>query len=108
MGKAFLFLVPEDTDYVELFYYMSTKTVTKTDIISKFATHANDTGSPVVQIAVLTSRINMLVDHLKTHKKDNSSRKGLLRLVGQRRRLIEYLKSTNAKAYDKVKKDLNI
>lgn len=87
---------------------MSTQTGAKSDIIAKFATHTTDTGSPVVQIAILSSRINQLADHLKIHKKDNSSRRGLLRLVGQRRRLIEYLKTTNVKVYDKVKKELNI
>ena len=87
---------------------MSTKTIAKSDVIAKFATHSNDTGSPVVQIAILSARINQLADHLKIHKKDNSSRRGLLRLVGQRRRLIEYLKTTNIKVYEKVKKELNI
>jgi small subunit ribosomal protein S15 len=87
---------------------MSTKTIVKSDIISKFASHAKDTGSPAVQIAILSNRINQLAAHLKTHKKDNSSRKGLLRMVGQRRRLIEYLKTTSQGVYTKIRKDLNI
>lgn len=86
----------------------TTTVVAKSDLIAKFAVQPGDTGSPSVQIAILTQRINMLAAHLKIHKKDNSSRKGLLKLVGQRRRLIEYLKSTNSKAYDKVSKLLGL
>lgn len=63
----------------------------KTAIIKEYATHEGDTGSPEVQIAVLTKRINDLTDHLRTHKKDHHSRRGLLKMVGQRRNLLNYL-----------------
>jgi small subunit ribosomal protein S15 len=67
--------------------------------MDKFATRANDTGSPEVQVALLTQRINHLTDHLKTHKKDTHSRRGLLLLVGQRRRLLNYLTKTDITRY---------
>ena len=63
----------------------------KTAIIAEYATHEGDTGSPEVQIAVLTKRINDLTDHLRTHKKDHHSRRGLLKMVGRRRNLLNYL-----------------
>ena len=63
----------------------------KSELISKFATHEGDTGSPEVQVALLTARINELTEHLREHKKDHHSRRGLLMLVGQRRRLLNYL-----------------
>lgn len=66
----------------------------KTKVISKYAAHEKDTGSPKVQIAILTERIKYLTDHLKTHKKDKHSRRGLLKLVGQRRKLINYFERT--------------
>jgi small subunit ribosomal protein S15 len=68
---------------------------TKTRIIGEYATKEGDTGSPEVQIAMLTHRINQLTEHLKTHKHDHHSRRGLLILVGQRRRLLAYLAKTN-------------
>jgi small subunit ribosomal protein S15 len=71
----------------------------KSEIIAKFAKHAGDTGSPEVQIALLTERINGLGDHFKAHHKDHHSRRGLLKLVGQRRRMLEYLKNTNEERY---------
>ena len=71
----------------------------KTEIMKAYATHEGDTGSPEVQIAVLTRRINDLTEHLKTHKKDHHSRRGLLLMVGQRRGLLDYLKSTDIEAY---------
>ena len=71
----------------------------KTAIIEQFATHPGDTGSPEVQIALLTARINHLNEHLKVHKKDHHSRRGLLLMVGQRRGLLDYLKSTDIEAY---------
>ena len=71
----------------------------KTAIIEQYATHPGDTGSPEVQIALLTARINHLNDHLKVHKKDHHSRRGLLLMVGQRRGLLDYLKSTDIEAY---------
>ncbi len=74
----------------------------KDRIIQKFATKKGDTGSPQVQIALLTHEITDLSDHLKTHKKDFSSRRGLLKKVGQRRRLLRYLKKENKSGYDKI------
>lgn len=80
----------------------------KNEIIKKFAVHEGDTGSPEVQIALLTKRIENLSEHLKEHKKDNHSRKGLLQMVGKRRRLIEYLKSTDSDRYTKLAKELKL
>lgn len=74
----------------------------KTDIIKNFAVHEGDTGSPEVQIALLTGRISYLSEHFKVHKKDFHSRRGLLMLVGQRRKLIDYLKKKDADRYKKV------
>ena len=72
----------------------------KQKIIQKFKTHATDTGSPQIQIALLTAEMNELIKHLQTHKKDHSSRRGLIKKVGERRRLMKYLKREDAKAYD--------
>lgn len=80
----------------------------KTEIISKFSKHEKDTGSPEVQIALLSSRITYLTEHFQTHKKDHHSRRGLLKLVGQRRRLLNYLKSKNIDRYREVIKELGI
>lgn len=74
----------------------------KKDIITEYRTHTEDTGSPEVQVALLTERINGLGDHFKDHPKDHSSRRGLLKLVGQRRRLLEYLKRYDNGRYLKV------
>jgi len=71
----------------------------KLDIIVKFATKEGDTGSPAVQIALLTGRIEYLTQHLQLHKKDHHSRRGLLKLVGQRRRLLNYLRSKDIERY---------
>lgn len=71
----------------------------KPAIVKAFATHAGDTGSPEVQIAILTSRVLQLSTHLKDHKKDNHSRRGLLQMVGKRRRLLQYLKRKDEKRY---------
>ena len=71
----------------------------KDQIIEANRTHEHDTGSPEVQIAILTKRINDLTDHLKTHKKDHHSRRGLLKMVGQRRNLLAYLKSKDIERY---------
>ena len=71
----------------------------KEKIIEKFKTHENDTGSTEVQIAILTEEIKQLLTHLKTHKKDNYSRRGLLRKVNERRRLLKYLENENPKSY---------
>lgn len=82
--------------------------VKKKKIIDKFKTHATDTGSPQVQIAILTEEIRDLTDHLKTHKKDFSSRRGLIKKVGERRRLMKYLKRENQKEYDDLMAKLKI
>ncbi|WP_139488938.1 30S ribosomal protein S15 [Brevibacillus dissolubilis] len=71
----------------------------KTQLISEFRVHDNDTGSPEVQIAILTENINNLNAHLRTHKKDHHSRRGLLKMVGQRRNLLNYLKETDVARY---------
>ena len=80
----------------------------KKKIIEKFKTHATDTGSPQVQIAILTEEIRELTEHLKTHKKDFSSRRGLIKKVGERRRLMKYLKREDGKAYDELMAKLKI
>jgi small subunit ribosomal protein S15 len=80
----------------------------KKEIIEKFGSHENDTGSPEVQIAILTERINRLSEHLKKNKKDNHSRRGLLKMVGKRRRLLEYLKQKDEESFKKLTKELKI
>lgn len=74
----------------------------KTDIITRFRTHDKDTGSPEVQIAILSTRITELTEHFKTHAKDHASRRGLLQLVSKRRRLLDYLKSNDTDRYREV------
>ena len=71
----------------------------KTKVIAGVQTHASDTGSPEVQVAILSERINYLTEHFKVHAKDHHSRRGLMKLVGQRRRLLDYLKSKDLKRY---------
>jgi len=80
----------------------------KKDIIVKFQQHEGDTGSPEVQIALLTTRINELTEHFKTHKKDHHSRRGLLKLVGQRRALLNYLKKNDFNRYRQIVTDLGL
>ncbi len=80
----------------------------KKSIIEKFRIHSSDTGSPEVQIALLSERIGYLTEHFKVHKKDHHSRRGLLKLVGQRRRLLDYLKSKNVNRYKNVIGELGI
>ncbi|MFO0591846.1 MAG: 30S ribosomal protein S15 [Polyangiaceae bacterium] len=80
----------------------------KATIVTKYATHEGDTGSPEVQIALLSERINQLQEHFKTHKKDHHSRRGLLKLVSQRRRQLDYLKRTNIERYRKLIGALNL
>ncbi len=80
----------------------------KQEVIVKYRTHETDTGSPEVQAAILSERISALTEHLKIHKKDHDSRRGLLSLVGQRRRLLEYLKSADIQRYRNVIKQLGI
>lgn len=82
--------------------------VKKQEIIAKFQQHEGDTGSPEVQIALLTERIVHLTEHLKTHKKDFHSRRGLLMLVGQRRNMLNYLKSKDVDRYRKIVTDLGL
>ncbi|MET3616525.1 small subunit ribosomal protein S15 [Peptoniphilus olsenii] len=77
-------------------------------IIEEFQTHEGDTGSPEVQIAILTRRINELNEHLRTHKKDNHSRRGLLKMVGKRRNLLRYLKNSDIERYRTLIKKLQI
>jgi len=74
----------------------------KQNIIGDFETHEGDTGSPEVQIALLTSRINELTEHLKTHRKDHASRRGLLKMVGTRSALLKYVSSKDVKRYQKI------
>ena len=74
-------------------------TEAKLAIIKEYATHEGDTGSPEVQVAILTSRIQYLTDHLKEHKKDHHSRRGLLKLVGQRRNMLDYLRRKDIERY---------
>ena len=82
--------------------------MTKQEVIAKHGRKEGDTGSPEVQIALLTGRINHLNDHLKMHKKDHHSRRGLLLMVGQRRGLLDYLKSNDIEAYRKLIVDLGL
>jgi small subunit ribosomal protein S15 len=80
----------------------------KSDTIQQYATHEKDTGSPEVQVAILTSRINHLTEHLRTHAKDHHSRRGLLMMVGQRRRLLNYLKKNQLQRYRNLIEKLGI
>lgn len=80
----------------------------KKKIIDKFKEHVEDTGSAAVQVALLSERINYLNEHLKMHKKDFHSRRGLLILVGRRRRLLTYLKNTDLQGYEEIVKELKI
>ncbi len=81
---------------------MALKKAEKTAIMDKYHVHSNDTGSPEVQIALLTTRINQLVEHLKGHKHDNGSRRGLLKMVGERRRHLTYLSKKDAARYKEI------
>jgi small subunit ribosomal protein S15 len=74
----------------------------KTEVVQKYRRHDKDTGSPEVQVALLTERITYLTEHFKTHKKDHHSRRGLLKLVGQRRRLLDYLRNVDQNRYKVV------
>ncbi|MBE2250917.1 MAG: 30S ribosomal protein S15 [Myxococcus sp.] len=80
----------------------------KQELVAKYRTHEKDTGSPEVQVALLSERIAHLTEHFKGHKKDHHSRRGLLKLVGQRRRLLDYLKDKNAERYRKLIDGLGI
>jgi small subunit ribosomal protein S15 len=87
---------------------MAQNTQKKQEIITKFGDHKNDSGSSVVQIALLTDRINYLTDHLRQHKQDQHSRLGLLKLVGRRRRLLDYVKRKDVNKYQQIIKELGI
>ncbi len=80
----------------------------KTKLISEFKTHSQDTGSAEVQIAILSERIGMLTEHFKSHKKDFHSRRGLLGLVGRRRRLLNYLKKKDVRKYEEILEKLHL
>ena len=80
----------------------------KSEVIGSYRTHEGDTGSPEVQVALLSERINYLTEHFKTHDKDHHSRRGLLKLVGQRRRLLDYLKRKDADKYSELIQRLGI
>jgi small subunit ribosomal protein S15 len=80
----------------------------KENIIKQYKLHDSDTGSPEVQIAIISERLNVLNSHFQTHKKDHHSRRGLLKLVGQRRKLLSYLKSTDRARYEKLVKQLGL
>lgn len=82
--------------------------MTKQEVIAKFGRSEGDTGSPEVQIALLTQRINHLTEHLKSHQKDHHSRRGLLQLVGRRKGLLDYLKSTDIEKYRKIIAELGL
>lgn len=87
---------------------MSLKKAEKTAIMSRYHIHASDTGSPEVQVALLTTRINQLVEHLKMHKHDNHSRRGLLKMVGERRRHLTYLSKKDAARYKQIIEKLGL
>ncbi len=87
---------------------MSITNVRKTELIKEFATKEGDTGSPEVQVAILTERINNLTQHMKDHHKDFHSRRGLLVMVGQRRRLLDYVKTKSQERYETIIKRLGL
>jgi small subunit ribosomal protein S15 len=89
-------------------FTMSITAERRTEVIAEYATAANDTGSPEVQVALMSERITNLTEHLKTHAKDFHSRRGLLMLVGQRRSLLDYLKKKNIKRYQDLIGRLNL
>jgi small subunit ribosomal protein S15 len=89
-------------------FVVAQSAVKKNEIIEKFKIHASDTGSSTVQIALLTDRIQYLTEHFKTHVKDHHSRQGLLKLVGQRRSLLDYLKKKDVNKYRTLIQDLGI
>ena len=87
---------------------MSVTTGRKAEVIKTYATKAGDTGSPEVQVAILSERINNLTEHFKTHVKDNHSRRGLLKMVSQRRTLLDYLRRTDERSYKTLIEQLGI
>ena len=87
---------------------MSISADRKQELIKEFATRSGDTGSPEVQVAILSERIRNLTEHLNVHKKDHHSRRGLLMMVGHRRRLLDYVKKKEIKRYEKLIRDLGL
>lgn len=87
---------------------MSITNEAKAELIKTYAQSQNDTGSPEVQIAIWTTRINNLIEHFNAHKKDTHSRLGLMKMVGKRRRLLDYLKNVDENRYNEIIKKLNI
>ena len=87
---------------------MSIDKEAKSKLMEEYSRHSKDTGSPEVQIAILTNRINVLTDHLRAHKHDESSRRGLLKMVGQRRRLLSYIRRKDFERYMALTEKLNI
>jgi len=87
---------------------MSIEAARKAELIKKFAQNDGDTGSPEVQVAILSERISNLTEHFKGHKKDNHSRRGLLKMVSQRRRLLDYVKRTDESRYKKLIEELGL
>ena len=87
---------------------MSLQVAQKAQVVKQYQRAGNDTGSPEVQIALLTERINQLTEHLREHKKDHHSRRGLLMLVGQRRRLLNYMQRSNLEGYRELIKELGL
>jgi small subunit ribosomal protein S15 len=87
---------------------MSIDKETKSKLMEEFSRHSKDTGSPEVQVAILTNRINVLTDHLRAHKHDESSRRGLLKMVGQRRRLLSYIRQKDFQRFMALTERLNI
>ena len=92
----------------EVYFFMMLQTLDKKKIISEFATNTGDTGSPEVQIALLTHKIEKLIDHLKTNPKDNHSRRGLLGMISKRRRLLTYLQKKAPTRYKDIIKKLKL
>jgi small subunit ribosomal protein S15 len=89
-------------------FAMALQKETKKEVIGRFRLHERDSGSPEVQIALLTERINLLTEHFRVHKKDYASRRGLLKLVGRRRKLLDYLKKSRIEKYRTLIKELNL
>ncbi len=87
---------------------MAQKEEKKHDVMTKFQVHKNDTGSPEVQVALLSKRIDEVTSHLKIHRHDSDSRRGLLMMVGRRRRLLDYMKRSDPERYDKLIADLGL
>jgi small subunit ribosomal protein S15 len=102
------FIMPENKRCFSRRRPLTTPASKKQDTIEKFKLHDSDTGSPEVQIALLTDRISHLTEHLKTHKKDHHSRRGLLLMVGKRRRLLNYVKGKDVQRYRGIIKELGL